>query len=550
MWVLLTRYFCIYQPYTELAKGRASPSKSLALKYNNIPPVLIPFRALRANHVIIFLLSATTLLANLLTVSMGGLFSNEMQPFDAPTTFIHPLAGRISTILAPHKDTMDYDDKFHTFAIDPQEPWIIAMANITQASPLPPWVTPEYYFLPFEWKNSTNVTTVHKATTSGFGVDLDCQPLEDESFEAVVYLSGGDGRPRFGINITLPTDDGRTVRCASPSIDAVGVDAIPSELSGLGNPGQMVTLEYLFRLAPLELNADLAMGETCTSALVVGWGQALAVAESDGSPFIDLGSYKNVTLVCQQRLKVAMFEVTVDESQRVQYFKKLDGSDQEPAELFQDTTMRDFTAQVATIVKLSASQHPRYGNEMYWHNDSIPRKAPHYLVENLLNSSFCDPSKPLAAFEALSDGYNQVFQRLFAITLGQNSHRIFIEKSAGVDALVDGFEVTAVQRVTMDSKMFYTSATIIVLNIAVGILAYLFRPKDFLPRLPATLASEIAYFYSSQALKDVSGTVSMSSASREKHLNRLGHEYGFGDFKGQDGKKHRGVERSSILELA
>lgn len=553
VWVLLARYFCVYQPYTELVKGRTPASKSLALKYSNIPPVLVFFRALRANHIIIFLLSATALLANLLTVSLSGLFSNEMQLFDTPTTFIHPLADTISTILAPRENAIDYDNEFRTFAINPQEPWIIAMANITQASPLPPWVTPEYYFLPFEWKNSTNVTTVHKATTSGFGVDLDCQPLEDESYNAVVHLSGAtaeNGGPRFGINITLPIDDGRTVRCASPGIGAVGVDAIPSEFSGLGSPGQKVTLEYLFRLAPLGPDADQAMNETCASALVVGWGQALAVAESDGSPFIDLGSYKNVTLVCQQRLKVAMFEVTVDESQRVQYFKKLDGSDQEPSGLFQHTTMRDFAAQVATIVKLSASQRPRYGNEMYWHNDSIPRKAPHYLVENLLGSSFCDPSQPLAAFEVLSDGYNQVFQRLFAITLGQNSHRIFAKKPAGVDTLVDGFSVTAVQRVTMDPTTFYTSATIVALNVAVGILAYLFRPRNFLPRLPATLASEIAYFYSSQALKDVSGTVSMSSVSREKHLNRLGHEYGFGDFKGQDGKKHRGVERSSILELA
>lgn len=515
-------------------------------------------RALRAHHFVIFWLSTTALLANLLAVSLSGLFSYEMRPFDSPTTFIQPLANMISTKLAFHditENTEDYDYRFPTFAIDSQEPWIIAMANITQESPFPPWVTPEYYFLPFEWKNFTNTTTLYKAITPGFGVDLNCQPLEDISLEAVVYLSGSsvqESGPRFGINITLPIDDGRTVRCTSPKIGEEGVDGIASELSGLGNPGQLVTLEYLFRLVPLDQNADQAMGETCQNALVVGWGQALAIPaspSSDGSPFIDLNSYKNVTLVCKQRLKTAMFEVTVDGSQRVQYFEKIEGSDKDPGELFHDTTMRNFTAQIANIVQLSASQSPRYGNEMYWHNDTIPRKAPHYLIENLLNAAFCDPSQPLAGFATLSDGYNQVFQRLFAIILGQNSERIFVGKPAGVDTLVDGFEVTAVLRVAMDTTMFYVSAMIIGLNILVGILVYLFRPKNFLPRFPDTLASEIAYFYSSQALKDVSGTVSMSSASRDRHLNRLGHKYGFGDFRGEDGKKHRGVERSSVLEL-
>lgn len=557
-WVLLARYFFVYQPYTELAKGRTPPSNSLTLKYANISPALALLRTLRANHFILSGLSVTALLANILAISLSGLFSYEMRPLNIPTTFIQPLAGTISTKLAPHDITMnmaDYDTNFSTFAINPQEPWIIAMANITQGSPLPPWVTPEYYFLPFEWRNSTNITDIRKAITPGFGVDLDCQPLEDVKFGAAVYLSGSSAQrsgPRFGINITLPIDDGRTVRCASPGIGEVGAGGIPSGLSGLGNPGQMVTLEYLFRLTPLDQNADQAMAETCQNALVVGWGQALAIAasnSSDGSTFIDLNSYKNVTLVCHQKLKTAMFEVTVDGNQRVQHFEKIAGSDRDPGELFQDIKMRNFTAQVATIFQLSASQAPRYGNEMYWHNDTIPRKAPHYLIENLLNAAFCDPSQPLASFATLSDGYNQVFQRLFTIILGQNSDRIFTTKPAVIDTLIGGFEVTAIQRVAVDTAMFYTSATIIGLNILVGILVYLFRPKNFLPRFPNTLASEIAYFYSSQALKDVSGTVSMSSASRDKHLNRLGHKYGFGDFRGEDGKKHRGVERSSVLEL-
>lgn len=552
LWVLLTRYTCAYQPYAEFAKGRAPPSKSLTLTYTNTPPALTLFRALRANHLIIFSLSAAALLANLLAVLFGGIFNSETRPFDTSTTFIQPLANTISTELVLQNitgDIVDYDGNFPTFVIDSQEPWIIAVANITQNTPLPPWVTPQYYFLPFKWKNSTNSSRVLKAITPGFGVDLDCLPLEDDSFKSQVYLSGGSAQnrePRFSINITLPIDGGRGVRCTSPEIGSA------SHMNGFGSPGQMAALEYMFRLTTSDKNADQVMNETCQNTLIVGWGRGLVGSNvnSGGGPFISPNSYKNVTLVCQQKLRSAMFEVTVDEDQRVQRFSKIAGSDKDPSELFRDTTtILNFTSQVATIIHLSASQGPRYGTEMYWHSNTAPRTVPHYLMEHLLNASFSDPSKPLASFNVLRDGYNQVFQRLFTIILRQNANRIFTQNPAGVAMLVDGFETTAVQRIAMDTTMFYISSAIIGFSIAAATLAYLLRPKNFLPRVPDTLASEVAYFYSSRALADVSGTVSMSSASRGKHLNRLGHEYGFGDFRGQDGKKHRGVERSSALEF-
>ena len=76
------------------------------------------------------------------------------------------------------------------------------------------------------------------------------------------------------------------------------------------------------------------------------------------------------------------------------------------------------------------------------------------------------------------------------------------------------------------------------------------RPKRFLPRLPNTLAAEIGFFYASQALKDTAGTANMNSAMRERHLAKLGWEYGYGQFMGKDGKVHLGVERmGSILDF-
>ena len=40
----------------------------------------------------------------------------------------------------------------------------------------------------------------------------------------------------------------------------------------------------------------------------------------------------------------------------------------------------------------------------------------------------------------------------------------------------------------------------------------------------------------------------MNSAMRERHLAKLGWEYGYGKFMGKDGKLHFGVERMGPIE--
>lgn len=553
-WVLLTRYFCVYQPWTELARGKASPSKSLALKYTNIPPALVLFRALRAKHLILFSLSATALMANLLAVSLGGLFNSELRPVFTPATFTQPLSAMISTQPQPINITYTVAAVFDTdgtFVRDSQEPWIIAMTNLTQGTPLPPWVSSDHYFLPFEWKDSVKAPMGHKATTRGIGVELDCQPLTSPSLAATVYLKGKRVPGELGINVTVPMDEGETVRCSSPyEYWARGNYLIYTSFDGLGAPGDKLAAEYAFRMSAYNKGTDpimnQAMNETCRNVLVVGWGRGTAMSGTYSVLDVKKG-YTNATLVCQQKLKTAMFEVTVDDNQRVQSYDKVAGSDEDPVKLFKDTTMRNFTAQIATIVQVSAS---KFGSDALWHNGSYPLLVPHYLMEHHLDlPSTADPNQPIRDFKVYADGYNKIFQLMFAIILGRNSELIFTKQPAGSNTPIEGFDITMVQRVAMSDVMFYISIIIFSLNILVTILAFTFRPKNYLPRFPDTLASEIAYFYSSQALQDVSGTVSMSSASRDKHLNRLGHRYGFGHFKGADGKEHRGVERSSILEV-
>ena len=81
-WVLVGHYLALYQPYSELFRGNASPASSLGLKYTNIPPVLIAQRAIRHGHIFLFLVSMMVITANLLAVALGGIFYQSSQLSD------------------------------------------------------------------------------------------------------------------------------------------------------------------------------------------------------------------------------------------------------------------------------------------------------------------------------------------------------------------------------------------------------------------------------------------------------------------------------------
>ena len=91
---------------------------------------------------------------------------------------------------------------------------------------------------------------------------------------------------------------------------------------------------------------------------------------------------------------------------------------------------------------------------------------------------------------------------------------------------------------------------IIILSVTVltmGLVLHL-RRSPFLPRQPGTISSVLAFIHQSKMLVDFEGTEEESTAVRKKKLRRLGYTYGFGWFKGRDGKRHLGIDHEELLE--
>ena len=142
VWVVVTRYLALYQPWTELNRGHSSPAASLGLKYTNLPPVLIAPRALAGRHYILFLASAVALASNGLAIALGGLFDTSLRETNNTMAFELPLSTSIDTQIQTKARGMKITlaDVSGTFAVDGEEHWMIA-----KQSEIPRWTDQELY---------------------------------------------------------------------------------------------------------------------------------------------------------------------------------------------------------------------------------------------------------------------------------------------------------------------------------------------------------------------------------------------------------------------
>ena len=543
VWVVVTRYLALYQPWTELSRGHSSSAASLGLKYTNLPPVLIAPRALAGHHYILSLASLVVLASNGLAVALGGLFDNGPRPVSVAAAFGLPLFPSIDTQIQT-KGTGILSGAMAnvtgTFAKDGQEHWLVGSTNVS-GTPLPPWTTWNYYFLPFDWDTAGNASDLMSANTWGFGANAACELLAGDVYgqQSWVGLSkntDGNEAPALALNVTIPMANGAKVRCNNPLV-RLSVNLLETGL---------FAGEYLFGLEPTD-REDQEAKDFCNSFLVIGWSRgSVTVGErNDGSRnyTIDASTYENTTILCTQQISSAEFNVVVDNKGFVQKSKPLTLSSYDNSSLFNhSTTITNFKAQLSTIIRTDPSTGRDTGD---MHSSDRPGSLPHELIRMHSNFSSYDPSTPPPSFEAVQQGFQTFYSWFVPIVISQNEGRIFrsTTKDGGRKPQVSGQRVSILNRVSMDPVMFYIAVVLLGFSALASIVIFTARPRRFLPRLPDSLAAEIGLFYASQALEDTAGTAHMSSAMREKRLAALGMEYGYGKFVGTDGKVHLGVER-------
>ena len=526
-WVLVGRYLALYQPYTELRRGNASPDSSLSLKYTNIPPVLIAPRALRHGHIILFLASMMVITANFLAVALGGIFDRGFKPLTSGLVVTYPFTTSINTeIRAMNPKQWPVTG---TFVKDAEAHWLVVNTNVIEGTDLPAWVTDEFYFLPFE-SELGNKSDLRTSITQGYGGNLACRLLPGGTFQQIEKTS--KGYYTFRANVTLPAADGGSVPCSNSNFIAAG---------SLKAGAYPYAMEWVLGLTASN-GSDQQAVQACGSQILASWVRGEAYEYTNKSSFAIMQS--STTIICSQQISTGEFKVTVDGEGHVKKSKLIGQLKYNDPTIFNSSTsVGNFTAQLATVFRSVPGKRVDLG---VLHNDNSSRSFPQFIGEYLINKTLSDPATPSPSFEDAQQALSMFYKRFFAILLAQNKERIFVP--AGKVRRSEVGELESLKpRMSMDPVMFYFAVVILGFQLITGAIIFASKPRCFLPRFPRNLVSEISFFHTSSVLFDVAGTANMSSAMRSRHLRGLGWTYGYGKFRGSDGKKHVGIERMSLI---
>jgi hypothetical protein len=509
VWILLTRQLCVLQPFEELRRGKSSSGKLIALAYTNLPPQLVVLKSLRAGHFMLALLALMTILGNVLSVALSSLFFEETANVEVRTS-LQPLLSLPFQSLNGTSSPFNSNVTTNWQGGTTKDEFYIAMSNAVDSSKLPSWTDPDRFYLPVGLPENSEVNVNYTVTTGYFGASLTCQKLTQWNTKDVKDdYSGVKSRL---LEFSASQSDGSFTNC---SID------FPT-----GPPA------YISRLSSLEISTIAGPSDLCKQSVVAGWWRGNASNQT-----IEVSS--KIMMLCHPDLVTGSAVVTIDSSGSVLHSKILDHSDGSAPEYF-TTQSSDLILQAHQFIIDRSSD---------WHNDSFPSDWTNYLIsETSIGNRFLDPNLPVPTFNDSVTTYTTLYNKLFAILLGNNAPLLFTTPASATPALPASRHEPQT-RIFLSFPAFVIAQTILCLYALTTIFLYSHRPWRILPRLPTSIASSIAFFAAGFAVGELKGTSEMSEKDRGEWMQWQGYRWGYGRFLGRDGRVHVGVEREPFVAL-
>lgn len=535
-WLILNRHLCLLQPFESLRKGSKKAMDSVGLDYSSLPPQFVVWKALRRGHFLLSMICAMTLLANLLSVALNGIFFEGQVQGTNSIKYAQPYVLHFVALNGSGEPFIQ--DRGGTM-----EPFYVATSNVTANTPMPPWTDDEFFYLPFTPpQTSKNDTWGYRAITPAFGAILNCMPLD---YSTVLQLNGPNYydldvpgvSPSANLTVPIKREDGTTLGCV-PRLNNqnMGNFDISGSFSGLG------AFEFNTALDGNIHFTSAADNTTCEQHIAAGWVRAVVVqgtapSADDELPPFNISSFNATVFTCFPTLVVGNADVIVNSNGHVQQRLSFNPSN-EPIELLFTTNSTDLIGQAHQFV---------IDRGLTWHQDDLPSDFMNYLMANIYNdTSYYNTSLPPPSAETAIPRFSALYSKLFSIVIGRNMDRLLVTNSDNTTS-IEGTILRSETRIFMSIPFFIIAESIIGLYIIATIALYSLRPWKILPRMPDTPASVIAYFAASNAVRGFAGMPAMSSRQREKWLEGRGERYGFGTFIGTDDRVHVGIEKHPYL---
>jgi hypothetical protein len=516
VWVVLNRLTCMFQPFEQLRNGNATARQSVDLKYASLPPQFSLFRALGAKHFVLSAVCTMALLANVLAVAFSGLLNEETiaVAHQANATFVYDaqLKPDIANITDPSNPS----------------PFYYAMANFTSGTQMPQWADNSAFYLPTTHQAQLNQSDqLQLQGIPALATSLHCDPVGHSNEHSWNFTVAS-----FALSETWSVRANVTVDIAGKHREAQRCSTNPLVGSGYTWPcssQQPMAIEYMVPLS----DAEASESDTCKGLLLAVWARVPAARLCGEKPYT-LSDDETTAMLCKPRVTVQSTNVTLTGDHRV--------LKAESNALPDDFSGSDELVKQATDALWRANRFELNDvlfNGGLWHNDSSPSDW-HSYVMRMMNpdSGFLDPALPPPDFDLIADMFTRAYQKTFAIWLGLDHERLLALAPENVDSVISATIRRPEVRIVVSRPMVILSSTILGLYIIVAIAVYTRRPGKFLPRIPLTMASDIALFAASKAVGEMEAT-DMSRCGGEEQEQR----FGYGSFIGVDGRPHVGIER-------
>lgn len=446
------------------------------LNYTSLPPQLSIVRAIKAGHLLIGVVCFIALLANVLAVGLGGIFNEKPVLVTYPVELQNLHSAKFD--LAALRPTTRNDAR-------QRDNMISVKSNFTLGTEMPPWVTAEYYFQPFELSTAetTEVESI-SGLTRGYGLDITCgdvtlaKPINETLLNTTVIDVSSYKKER-GI-----TDE----RCVDfPTLA----------------PGRILN----------ETASVEAARIWCRGGIILYWGRLRY------TPFREVDFQMKV---CYAKFQTAPFEVTVNAKGSVLSYRR--------AGDFTDDLGYSQSKNHTGEVVAEASAH-FLATTADWHSDSMSGSWLTEIMKADVGDDFINPNEPNPEESLMVSATMDVWRRSFSYFLG--SGVVPYEPLEEDAPKIAGTATVTETRIFMSNSAFLISIVIMAIYIVLAAYIYGSPMGFFLPRMPTSIAAIVELVAPSTALRD---STPVSEA-----------RFAFGRYIGKDGGRHVGIEYAELV---
>ena len=157
-----------------------------------------------------------------------------------------------------------------------------------------------------------------------------------------------------------------------------------------------------------------------------------------------------------------------------------------------------------------ALSHRENGNVPSWHNDASAYDWLNFFIKlGTKSSDITNPYKPLPNPLKIQPIVKNMLRRVFTSALSLNHDTV--SKHADAAQTIDGPGAllgtvpVAIDRWVVSNLMFTLALVILIFMLFVAVGLFVWRPPKYLPRIPTSMASQMAYFASSSPMEDFRG---------------------------------------------